>query len=216
MKHLSYMAMQFKYGNMLCWLKKWICKKYLERIKNLELNYLSLIEDLKSTQKDLKDKIKAIMFLKQIIDNQKEEIENLKSRITELPEPKLEKKISNIRLRQILENYTGNAKIYLLDHTYYLPKKEDIMKLLKDTNVDKLKYISDFFDCDDFAIRLWGVTSQGKWASTTLGFACGNRHAFNIVILEDEKLYIIEPQNDKLIPIERAGRKYKPIWLVII
>jgi len=202
---------------MLCWLKKWVCREYLERIENLELGIFSLQEDIKDLKKDLKDKIKAITFLKQIIDNQRKEIESLKSRITELPEPKLEKKISNIRLRQILENYTGGkAQIYLLDHFYYLPKKEDVVELLKDTNVDKLKYLSELYDCDDFSIRLWGVTSQGKWASTTLGFACGNRHAFNIVILEDEKLYIIEPQNDKLIPIEKASRMYKPIWLTII
>jgi len=202
---------------MFKWLKRWACREYRERLDRLEINYLSLREDLVNLKKDLKDKIKTIMFLKQIIDNQREEIENLKSRITRLPEPKLDKRISNIRLRQILENYAGNkAQIYLLDHFYYLPKKEDVAKLLSDTNVDKLKYISEIYDCDDFAIRLWGVTSQGKWASTTLGFACGNRHAFNIVILDDKKLYIIEPQNDKLIPLEKAGRMYKPIWLTII
>ena len=106
-------------------LKKWVCREHLERIENLELGIFSLQEDLKNLQKDLKDKIKTLTFLKQIIDNQKKEIESLKSRITELPEPKLEKKISNIRLRQILENYTGGkAQIYLLDHFYYLPKKE--------------------------------------------------------------------------------------------
>jgi len=202
---------------MLEWLKLLICKKYRDKINDLKIDNYSLQKELTNSKKDIKDKIKTIIFLKQIIDNQEKKIDNLKSRITELPEPKLKKKISNIKLKQILKNYAkGNAQIYLLDHFYYLPKKEEVVELLKDTNVDKLKYLSEVYDCDDFAVRLWGVTSQGKWASTTLGFACGNRHAFNIVILEDEKLYIIEPQNDKLIPIEKASKMYKPIWLTMI
>lgn len=192
---------------MFCWFKKWVCGEYLKKIEEIKLKH----------KEELEDKIKTIVVLKNIIDNQKEEIDRLQEKIIDLPEPKLSERILNTKLKQILKKYLKrNAQVYLLDYQYYLPKKEDLIKLLKNTYVDKLKYLSDLFDCDDFAIRLWGITSQGKWAWTTLGFACGNRHAFNVVVLEDENLYIIEPQSDRLIPFEKASKMYIPIWLIVI
>ena len=63
---------------------------------------------------------------------------------------------------------------------------------------EKLSYVGELYDCDDFAYRLMGNLSVPPWAETASGIICTESHAFNCFIDSDGKLWYIEPQTDTI------------------
>lgn len=102
--------------------------------------------------------------------------------------------------------------VYLGDSNYYLPTQQEIQTILSASQVDRHKWISDKFDCDDFAYALKGEMSTHAYETTDLkyglcvGIVWGNfdwvegYHAINWCITSEEKLLLIEPQNDNFYP----------------
>ena len=72
------------------------------------------------------------------------------------------------------------------------------------TGVDKRKYISEFFDCDNFAIVLAAVCAM-KFHINSVGivFDFGGGHAYAVLPVRQAdgsiKIIILEPQNDRYI-----------------
>lgn len=113
------------------------------------------------------------------------------------------------------------------DSLYYLTSW-DIWKLMIDhTLLDALIYLSDKFDCDNFAwlfsalsSALLGVNSCGaafgKLYNNETGAYIG-AHYFNVIVTSNGDLYCYEPMNDKSVlikkgePIIMGNWKYKII-----
>lgn len=108
------------------------------------------------------------------------------------------------------------AKLYLADMEYELPTFDSVKELIEWDDTDGYQYVTTFYDCDDFAFRFLGKSSIPSWAGTTLGFAWSRTHAFNFFISASKQIYIIEPQNDRIIKIEDAGSSYQNIQLVVM
>jgi len=103
-----------------------------------------------------------------------------------------------------------NLHIKPTDNIYQIPTLKDIKNFLKTSVIDKIRYIKEALDCEDFAellkcelrkIALGNLTFgtmevnlYGKDFNGTFG-----AHALDIVLTQDNKIRIIEPQNDNLI-----------------
>ena len=71
------------------------------------------------------------------------------------------------------------------------------------------------FDCDDYSWRLLGAMNHPNRAYLLFGFIWSNGHAFCFFINEDRVFKIVEPQNDGILMLAKAGSMYNPITLAV-
>jgi len=102
--------------------------------------------------------------------------------------------------------YLTNPDLAIADKTYILPKKEQIEAFLKQDKTNLYKYQPETFDCDDFAMILLGKLRE-NFPNFAIGFAASEDHAFNFFIDCHKKVWIIEPQNDRI--FTSSKEKYK-------
>jgi hypothetical protein len=94
--------------------------------------------------------------------------------------------------------------VFVSDTGYVLPSVDTIKRFLSVDDTDKLPYITNFGDCDDFAFVLQGAQEKYFWGK---GYAFGILwyyterfgHAVNFFIDRDRQLWIVEPQNDNIL-----------------
>lgn len=85
------------------------------------------------------------------------------------------------------------------DPEFSMPPKEDTLKFLAWDLTDEPPYIKDDRDCDKYARRLW---SRYAWLTpwNNLGYVLdlSGGHAYNCFVTEDARVWIIEPQSDRV------------------
>ena len=104
--------------------------------------------------------------------------------------------ISSILLDKLEEMGDDRAELYLADMNCKVYKKDDVVQFLALDETDKIPYEPDSpeikklgDDCDGFAAILFGKFAGLVWT---------NLHALNWFIDENNTLWFIEPQTDKL------------------
>ena len=143
--------------------------------------------------------IRALWESEFIMCNVKELLE-LKRRIKELEAqlalPKLKPAgtidinlFSSILLDKLDEIGDNNAELYLADKNSKIFDKETVMDFLGLNETDKIVYVPEEMDCDDFAAELFGKGVPLVW--TVL-------HALSWFIDTQGEFYFIEPQTDKI------------------
>lgn len=84
---------------------------------------------------------------------------------------------------------------YIRDEKYKLTSIEEIKRFLKWNMADKLQYVAEYYDCDNFSLHL--TSDALEW---TPGLAFGIMdvpgHSKNICVTYDNKVWEIEPQAD--------------------
>jgi len=96
---------------------------------------------------------------------------------------------SSILLDKLEEMGDNKAEVYLPDHDIKIYKRDDVVKFLDLDETDKIAFIAESMDCDDYAAILFGKFAGLIWT---------NAHALNFFISDEETLWFIEPQTDKL------------------
>jgi len=128
--------------------------------------------------------------------------------------PNIKTQITGDEVREILHNYfkIPYDKIFIADRDYGLYNLSDLQKFLEWDATDRLKYVAEGFDCDDFADvlkgkeRLWYGFGKRN-AGSTFGTIWGDirkasepekprYHAVNYFIDDKKQVHLIEPQND--------------------
>ena len=113
-------------------------------------------------------------------------------------EPQSMIRVELAELRQILASAAPTANIQMADNWKFLCNYEDVALFLAQDQTNKLEYIAEEYDCDDFAFRLMGQFSVPGWAHLALGICWTGTHALNCFIDEERKLWFLEPQNDTI------------------
>lgn len=121
------------------------------------------------------------------------------------PEPKPEpilpissKRIDYTGLHALLRTNVPVGEIFLSDKSYLLCDKADIKAFLARDKTNKHEYVTQRFDCDDFAYRLMGQFSIPGWSDLAFGIMWTDKHAMNCMVTIEGLFYLIEPQNDTL------------------
>jgi len=95
--------------------------------------------------------------------------------------------------------FPTEGEIFLSDsRNYKLCNLDDINKFLKRDLTNKMGFIANNLDCDDFALRLAGQFSIPNWSDLTIGLMWTNAHALNCLIDQNEDFWFLEPQTDEL------------------
>ena len=100
-----------------------------------------------------------------------------------------------------------------LDREYWLLPRETWQLFLDWSRVDKIKYLPDRIDCDDFARMLDGeVRRKLKINGVGLVVDWSGAHAYTVLGMVDEagevSLAGVEPQNDRVGVVADGGRMY--------
>ena len=100
-------------------------------------------------------------------------------------------------LAKLIPGYGTKVRRILLDNKYRLCVSEDMQRIIEWDFVDQKEYLADFWDCDDFAFafkaRCAAVFGVNQVA---LIVDYSSLHAYNLIVLPDEKIWLMEPQND--------------------
>lgn len=103
-------------------------------------------------------------------------------------------------LDKLIEVYPF-AKIYLRDRYYYICPKQTIVDFLAMDKTDKERYLSEIFDCDDFSFRLMGQFDVMPYSALAFGIAWSRTHAYNVVVVTNEGVFVVEPQSDEMLKV---------------
>ena len=125
--------------------------------------------------------------------------------LTSLFKPKLEvkpitrKQVDSNYIFGILNTISPNAThIYLGDSQYWLCSGFDIEAFLAQDETNKIGYIAEERDCDDFSYRLMGQLSIPGWSGIAFGIVWTNLHALNCLVDSNGKFWFVEPQTNQL------------------
>ena len=138
--------------------------------------------------------------------------------------------IDSYRVEKIIKKtfgrrFTRDFYLQLADEEYYCPPLSDIRKLVKQNKIDRLTYSAEKFDCDDFAVSLKSIFIKHAYKNKErryphcLGIIMGGKllgnipHAINIVISNQLKVYLIEPQEDKIFRPRKSDREIYFIYI---
>ena len=102
-------------------------------------------------------------------------------------------------VQSVLDSYGCKMIRHPMDSVYFVPLEEDSIKIIEWDWTDKPSYVANQRDCDKFARRLWS-NSAWLFGCNHFGFVndWSGGHAYNKFVTPDGKLYIVEPQNDKI------------------
>ncbi len=137
--------------------------------------------------------------------------------------------LSDAQLRRVLNDQLGSyfdsgKKIYLADSSYFCPTEKVAQEIINDSKVDQRRYISEIFDCDDFAHLLKAAFIEDAYVGGrrtkpyAMGIIWGSKpaHAMNFLVISDGASFtvkVVEPQNGKM--FNPSARKLDEIYLAI-
>lgn len=107
------------------------------------------------------------------------------------------------KIRFILERAYPNAKIYLVDTEYAVPTKQAFMNWLNRDSLDKMRWVKNEWDCDNFALESKCRAHTNIRGNVSYAYLQNSipAHAYNALIYQEGKwlhLMPIEPQRDNL------------------
>jgi len=98
--------------------------------------------------------------------------------------------MSSILLNKLDEMGDDHAELYLADVNCKAYRKDEVKKFLNLADVDKITFVAEEHDCDDFAADLYGKGVPLLWTS---------KHALNwFTDIDTLILWFIEPQTCKI------------------
>jgi len=102
-------------------------------------------------------------------------------------------------VQQCLENLGLNIIRLPLDAKYRFPAtKKEAMKIITWDWTDQLKYVQDHFDCPDFAMHFMVMTNLYFRIQVAWVIDYQSAHSYNLVIIPDDNVFVLEPQSDAL------------------
>ena len=146
------------------------------------------------------------------------------------PQPKILGEISqaeaNTLLRETLPKPSPYDRdpFFFSDTSYQLTTISDIKAFLEAAGINKLSYVVNFRDCDNFAAGLYGhLATEPGWENIAQALVWGNfpglgPHAWNLVIAceTERRIYFIEPQTNQVWEVAKETFKGLVIWLVVM
>ena len=133
-----------------------------------------------------------------------ERVEELETKIAELeksspPLPAVVRaEISYGDLAELFNNKFPDIPYFISDSTKYLCDIEDIQAFLEQDATNRLTYVTERFDCDDFTYRLMGQFSIPGWSEIAKGIIWTDKHALLGCVDANRDFWYIEPQSDSI------------------
>lgn len=108
---------------------------------------------------------------------------------------------------QLGPKLTPDFSFYIADDEYFCTPLEDAREIIKNSALDRRKWVRERFDCDDFAHVLKAHFAEAAYADGSrrtahcFGIVWGNfpgPHAINWMLNDDMIVRFVEPQDDTI------------------
>lgn len=169
-----------------------------------DTTYLSQIDELNKKISELNNQVISL----------NKQIEVLKQNV-KIVEPKPLGSLTYGETSTILSKY---AKTYFISDEYFnLTSREEATRFCEDTKVKYKQWVINNHDCDNFSFALMGYWSEGL-KSFAFGMAWTDAHAFNFMIDDKKRVWVVEPQSNSWTLVENVSNKqmYGTPWRVAI
>jgi len=121
----------------------------------------------------------------------------------------------------VLRKQFPNANIHIRDRKEYSTLNlQEFNRWIQNDSISERQYHEDWYDCDNFADDLQcEIRHIARSLKTTLtvmyceGYAPGGYHAFNLMLDTIDHIFIIEPQDDAVVPVDESN--YKPDFIFL-
>jgi hypothetical protein len=134
--------------------------------------------------------------------------------------------VKDILYRDLRDILAPNVSIRLADAHYYTPSVKHAKAIIKGSDANLHDWLSERFDCDDFAISLKRDFAYDAYHKLeyTAGHAFGmlwgpfgeDGHAVNWMINDDMKVRLIEPQSDTVyMPTDAWSKQFHNVDFLI-
>jgi len=119
-----------------------------------------------------------------------------------ISKPENTKEITHDELYFLLYDKFKCNVLELSDRKYEIAPKSEYRRFLKYDDTDRYVYTSDWFDCDDYSVHLHGNITIPYWSRLAFGeiwvHTGKGGHALNLFVDSEYKIWLVEPQNDKI------------------
>lgn len=116
-------------------------------------------------------------------------------------------------VKQLLRHEFGNVPLDISDKKFKTTDFSEYIRFLDYDLTDKNIYVSEWFDCDDFSVMLHGNITIPYWSALAFGELWvrtpNGGHAVNMFIDNDQKVWIVEPQNDRVFKMPDNWEAYR-------
>ena len=119
---------------------------------------------------------------------------------------------SGQHIRNLLQTQFPEAQIKIRDVNLTTTTKAEFEAWLEKDLGNYKKYHKDWYDCDDYAMELrYKMFKFGHRYRTTFtvmyceGWLGSGYHAYNLLIDNKDTIYIIEPQEDSIVPADESN-----------
>jgi len=123
-------------------------------------------------------------------------------------------------IKSLLQFQYPCAHIRIRDREYSTLNLREFNKWIREDCVSEREYHADWHDCDDFAdairCKIFPIAHSLKTTLVVLyseGYNPGDYHAFNLLIDDTDAIYVIEPQEDHVVPA--AESVYLPDFIML-
>ena len=116
--------------------------------------------------------------------------------------------ITRSEVQEVIRKYTNNK--YISDKNFKTMSISQFRKILQYSPIRYVPYSKKRFDCDNFSFALMGLMKL-IIGDISFGIVWTDTHAFNFFIDKDNKLWFVEPQNNKIV-----DKIDKPVRIMMI
>lgn len=102
-------------------------------------------------------------------------------------------------------------KFYGVDEKYAVLTRDLWLKVIAASSVNERPYVSDLFDCDDFALCLAADASRLGTNACGQVHDYGTMHAYNLLVIDNKgklSFDVLEAQSDRWVDMSRAQNMY--------
>lgn len=134
-----------------------------------------------------------------------------------LPPPTPLLNINAQQMINLLKTACPKALVLLSDSIYSTTTVEELQRFLRSDDTNEFRYVSEYYDCDDFSFRLMGQIHNVEWGALPFGIMWLTKennvaHALNCFIDDDMILWLIEPQSDQVFLLPN---NWTPLFVMI-
>ena len=115
-----------------------------------------------------------------------------------------------------LDRSKGRMEVKAIDSKFWTCNEDDWKKIIDYDWTDEKKYVSEQYDCDNFAFnfkarvaRKFGINSVGLVVDYSGG------HAYNVIVFSDGTWKLFEPQTDRFPRLGTGQYKFENGFILI-
>ena len=112
--------------------------------------------------------------------------------------------------------HSARMNTHYIDLKYFVCSEKDMREIIKFDWTDRKKYVTDFYDCDNYAFNFKAMVAR-RFGINSVGIVIdwSGGHAYNIIAFSDGSMKLFEPQSDRWPTLGTKNYKFEKGEIII-